>query len=132
MVKNLFLVLIFVLSSFTYQGGTIHSAYEGLDEYSNQLISLTLNDDNTYVYKESFLDGSELVDTGEWTKYKETLVLESRKKTKRVHQSQSFKASYKFKGEKFLVKEDRLEYLWTNKRSMNQYLIKYTLRKRDN
>jgi len=128
--KKLLLLLLFACSAFSFQGNEIHASYQGLDEYSNPLISLTLNEDNSYVYKESFLDGSELYDTGEWKISKEILVLESSRKTQRVHQSQTFEKSYKFKGEKFLVKEDRLEYLWTNRRDKNQYLIKYTLQKR--
>lgn len=127
--KKQLLLLVFVLVSFGFTDQAINASYVGSDEYSNQLISLQLNADNTYLYKENFLDGSELVDKGEWSRNKEILILESSRKTKRVHQSQNFKKSYKFRGEKFLMKADGLEYMWTNKRNVNQYLMKYTVRR---
>lgn len=127
--KRTLVLLVLVATLFSFEKPPIRAAYSGLDEFNNNLISLVLLEDRTYVYKESFLDGSELIDLGEWSLRKDILSLESEKKTRRTHLYEKYNKSFKFKGEKFLYKEDGIEYLPENRRAENSYLVTYKLKK---
>ncbi|GEM_PF-1677437 len=124
--NRLLLILIWFFFGSFVNVADLHT-YIGLDEYKNQLLDLQLNPDNTFTYRESFLDGSSLEDHGKWEIKGDKLILQSNSKSRREHQYLKFDKSFKFNGDAFAVREDSLKYLPNPKRKLNQYLSSYIL-----